>query len=147
MHEKKQILIAHSNETVCKGPGAIVREEAEHSEVYEVVTCEELQAQMEECHFDLIMLHQSFLTSKIALSPGRFVLLATEPTIEVFMFACLHSALAYVMENISRSLLHQILHLVPGAFISDTVVRHCLSEYIAHHLIFSISSDSLESSV
>lgn len=143
MQEKKQILIAHPNETICKGISAIVREDSDHPEVYEVATGEELQAQMEQRHFDLMILHQSFVTSAVTLTPGHFVLLATEPTIEMFAFARLQGALAYLMENTPRNLLQQTLHLVPGTFLTDPVINRWLSEYLTHHLLFSLNDEVL----
>src|SRR5579875_369250 len=110
--------------------------------VYTVVN-KELQAQMERCHFDLIILHQSFVTSADTLTPGRFVLLATEPTIQMVLFARLHGALAYLMETTSRSLLQQTLHLVPGTFLNDPVINRWLSEYLTHHLLFALCDEVL----
>jgi DNA-binding NarL/FixJ family response regulator len=142
MPEQKQVLIAHPSETIRKGLCAIVREELGH-EIDEAATGEELQAHMKQRRFDLIVLHQSLVTSSIALPPGRFILLTAEPTMPMFVFARLHGALAYLMESTSRGLLQQALHLAPGAFLNDPAITRWLSDYLAHHELFAISNEVL----
>jgi len=132
------ILVAHPNETICRGLRAILIEELVSVTVSMATTAEEFQARFMQHDFDLVMLHQSYIPSGITLPQGKFVLLATEPTIEAYFFARNKCALAYLMENTSRSLLQQTLRLPPGAFLIGPVIGAWLQEYFADHLFLPL---------
>jgi len=143
MKEHKRILIAHPNETIQKGLRAIFSGELADSAVSEATTEEAFQLQLAQRRFDLIVLHQSFVTPDTTLPQGSFVLLATKPTIEAYFFARSNGALAYLMENASRPLLQQTLHLPPGAFLIGPVIGAWLQEYFADHLFLPLDKPNL----
>lgn len=143
MEEHKRILIAHPNETIQKGLCAIFAGELVGAAVSEAATEEAFQLQLALRRFDLIVLHQSFVTPDTTLPRGSFVLLATKPTIEAYFFARGNGALAYLMENGSRPLLQQTLRLPPGAFLIGPVIGAWLQEYFADHLFLSLDKPNL----
>jgi len=143
MEEHNRILIAHPNETIQKGLRAIFAGELAGAAVSEATTEEAFQLQLAQRRFDLIVLHQSFVTPDTPLPLGSFVLLATEPTIEAYHFARSNGALAYLMENASRPLLQQTLRLPPGAFLIGPAITAWLQEYIAQHRFLVLDLNSL----
>lgn len=143
MEKKQQVLIAESREALRKGLCAIFAQEPGGAEVTEVATSGDLKHQLTSHAFDLVVVHQSLVTEITILPPGDFVLLATEPNMQMFLAARLHGARAYLLDTASGALLRQTLQLARGMFLTDPAVSAWVAEYLAHHLLLSISDEVL----
>ncbi len=143
MEKKNHVLIAESREALRKGLCAIFAEGPGGALVTEVATSEDLKEQLTSHAFDLVVVHQALVTEITILPPGGFVLLATEPDVAMLFAARLHGARAYLLDTASGTLLRQTLHLARGTFLTDPAVSAWLAEYLAHHLLLSISDEVL----
>lgn len=139
------VLVAHPDETICRGLRAILKEKLVDVTMSEAKSVREFQTCLVKCNFDLIICHQSFLIPDITLPQGKFVLLATEPTIEAYTFARSNGALAYLSENASPSLLQQMLCLSPGAFLIGPLIASWLQDYMAQRLFLTLDVSRLTS--
>lgn len=143
MEKKQQVLIAEPREVLRKGLCAIFAQEPGGAQATEVATSEDLKYQLEQQAFDLVVVHQSLVTDLMILPRGNLVLLATEPDADMLLAARLHGARAYLLENASGALLRQTLHLTRGTFLTDPAVSRWIAEYLTHHLLLSISDETL----
>ncbi len=143
MEKHPHVLIAESREALRKGLCAIFAQGPGGAQVTEVATSEDLKKQLEHQAFDLVLVHQSLVTDLTILPSGDFVLLATEPDVAMLFAARLHGARAYLLDIVSAALLRQTLQLARGTFLTDPAVSAWLAEYLAHHLLLSISDETL----
>jgi len=137
------LLVAHPDEILRRGHCAVLKEELMSASVHEARSYEEFLAALRQRIFDLIVFHQSFFVPDIKLPCGRFALIATEPTIEAYVFARSKGALAYLSENASPSLLQQMLRLSPGAFLIGPLIASWLQDYMAQRLFLTLDVSRL----
>ncbi len=143
MEKQPQVLIAESREALCKGLCTIFAEGPNGAQVTEVATSEGLKEQLTSHAFDLVVLHQALVTDLTILPRGNFILLASEPDVDLLFAARLHGVRAYLLDTASGALLRQTLQLARGTFLTDPAVPAWLAEYLAHHLLLSISDEAL----
>jgi DNA-binding NarL/FixJ family response regulator len=143
MEKQPHVLIAESREALRKGLRAIFAEGPGSAQVTEVATSEELKEQLAHQAFDLVVVHQALVADPTILPQGNFILLATKPDIAMLFAARLHGARAYLLDAVSAALLRQILQLPRGTFLTDPAVSAWLANYLAHHLLLSISEEAL----
>lgn len=141
--KKKQVLIVESREAFRKGLCSIFAEEPGGVEITEATTGEEFANQIESRCFDLIVIHQSFLTEDSRLPEGNVVILTTEPDVETLSFARHSQARAYLQEGVPGFLLRQLLYFPPGTFLNDSAVSALIAEHQAHHILFSVEKKGL----
>lgn len=130
MAKQKQVLIAIPHETVRKGVCAAFAEEP-NIVFYEVATEETFQQQLRAQRFDLVVVHQSLVKDITILPRGRFVLLVSEPDMEMYNIARLHEVRAYLSQNAPSHLLQDALHLPEGGFVTDPTISSWLLEYFS----------------
>jgi len=141
--KKKQVLIVESREAFRKGLCAIFAKEPGGAEVVAATTGEEFANLIERRRFDLIVIHQSFLTENSRLPQGNVVILATDLGMLSLARRC--RARAYLQENAPGFLLRQLLHFPPGTFLNDSAVSTLISEHLAHHILFAVENEVLTS--
>lgn len=141
--KKPHIMIAEPREALRKGLCAIFAQGSGGAQVTEVATSEELKEQLEHQAFDLVVVHQVLVTDLTILPRGNFIILATEPDVDMLFAARLHGARAYLLDTVSAALLRQTLQLARGTFLTDPAVSAWIAEYLAHHLLLSISDEVL----
>ena len=142
LNRKKRVVIAESREAFRKGLYAIFAEEM-NVEVVEASTSEELTSLLREHSFDLLVIHQSLITDMTLFSRTNVVILATVLDFKILSLARSYGVRAYLQENVSGSLLRQMLYLPPGTFLNDSAVSTWISEYLAGHLLFAIDNEIL----
>jgi DNA-binding NarL/FixJ family response regulator len=141
--KKKQVLIVESREAFRKGLCAIFAEEPGGVEIVAATTGEEFANLIERRRFDLIVIHQSFLTENSRLPQGNVVILATDLDLGMLSLARRYRARAYLQENAPGFLLRQLLHFPPGTFLNDSTVSTLISEHLTHHILFAIEKEVL----
>lgn len=130
MAKQKQVLVAVPHETVRKGVCAAFAEEP-NIVLHEAITIEALKEWLREQKFDLVVVHQSLVTDITILPRGRFVLLVSEPDMEMYSMARLHSVRAYLSQNAPSHFLRDALHLPEGGFLADAAACADLVEYLS----------------
>lgn len=133
---EKSVLIADARDVVRKGIKSIFVEDVRVCNIYEAVTQEECMLKLLSCRLDLVVISQLLVSDKALFTKGNVVVLAAKPDIIALQMAFNYGARAYLLENVSATLLRSTLDLVETAFL----IEPSLSAY----LLDDLSSMSME---
>lgn len=140
---KKHVLIADPRAAFRQELRAMFTRPPEEEQIYEAATYQELLDQLAKHVFDFVIVNQSFVTDITILPRDKFMILAPQPDMLILFAARTQGARAYLQENVSVSLIRQTVELPQGIFLTDPAVSAQLADYLAHHLLFSISDEGL----
>lgn len=125
----QKILVAEPYDILRTGLRVIFVEDMRVSDVYEVATREELEAQLSSNLVDLVVVHQSLVSDITLLPPGKFIIVTTDPDPETFIEAYRHSARAYLSEKVSACVLRLALFYDQDSFVIDPHITPMLMEH------------------
>jgi NarL family two-component system response regulator LiaR len=143
MEKKKQVLIATPNDTLRQGLHTIFAREMGSEHVHEAATEQRLKFMLKSYSFDILLIHEAFIPDMTHLPQGNVVILATKPDMSILHAARYNGASGYLLETASESLLHQLLHLPQGTFLTDADISSSATEYLKHHLLLTIDLEIL----
>jgi DNA-binding NarL/FixJ family response regulator len=143
MEKKKQVLIATPNDTIRQGLQTIFVREMGSEHVHEAATEQRLKFMLKSYSFDMLLIHESFIPDMTQLPQGNVVILATKPDMSMLHTARRNGACGYLLESASAPLLHQLLHLPSGTFLTDADISSRATEYLKHHLVVAIDLEIL----
>lgn len=124
------ILLAESRNVYRTGLRTIFSCDPHVASIIEVTTSEDLTNKLASDSVDFVVVHQSLITDICLLPKNRFLILATDPIICMFLSACAHGACGYFLEDASENLLRMSLHLPPGKCLLDPTLTSWLQPYI-----------------
>lgn len=140
---KKDVLIADPREAFRQELQAMFTSHSKDTQVHEAVTCQELLEHLKTRTFDFIIVNQTVISDITILPRGKYLILAPQPDMMMLHTAHTQGACAYFHENAPISLVRQIAELPQGIFLTDLTVSAQPSQYLDHHLLFSINYEEL----
>jgi DNA-binding NarL/FixJ family response regulator len=105
--------------------------------IEEAISSESLKRKLTIRTPDFVIVHQSLITDITLLPKDHFAILASEPDEAIFLTARQHGLRAYLSDDPSEYLLHEILYLAPERFLIDPGFIDwfmCLVANNGHHI-------------
>ena len=130
---RQKILIAEPREVIRIGLRTLIEQNEPDVEIYEALTREDIQSSLHKESFDLILVHQSFLTELDTLPMNKTILLVEEPEIALFVEAYEHNARGYLSSYISSELLFAAIRSTEDTCLLDPVFFPWIMEYLLRY--------------
>ncbi|GHO60143.1 response regulator transcription factor [Ktedonobacter robiniae] len=137
------ILIAEPRDILRTGLRTIFAEDERISQIYEAATQETLKACLSSKPINLIIINTSMMSNIKDLPRGKFVLLAPEVDIELFLKAYKHGARGFLSENAPAELLRATLGLAEGSFLIEPKMTVPILDLFSGDLRFAVKEELL----